>query len=45
MYGITCVVTLKENTFDWNKIKQKKKKHKQPPPKKQTKNLCDSYKN
>lgn len=38
MYGITCAVTLKEKTFDWNKIKQKhkqkKQKHKQPPPKK-----------
>lgn len=40
MYGITCAVTLKEKTFDWNKIKQKtNKKNKNtnnPPPKKQT---------
>lgn len=26
MYGITCAVTLKEKTFDWNKIKQKTNK-------------------
>lgn len=42
MYGITCAVTLKEKTFDWNKIKQKHKQKKTktqttPPQKKQTK--------
>lgn len=42
MYGITCAVTLKEKTFDWNKIKQKtNKKNKNtntPPPQKKLTN-------